>query len=122
MKTPVNKTCLIGPAIRPEQFIVEHLFFYLVNGKMSGYYGDKNYTLQSGEYGIVRKNRLGRMDSSKENHRAEKIIFVFDELFLKAFQEKHQINPTKFKSDDPFLQFENNELIPNFIRSLTPYY
>jgi AraC family transcriptional regulator, exoenzyme S synthesis regulatory protein ExsA len=122
MKTPVNKTCLIGPAIRPEQFIVEHLFFYLVNGKMSGYYGDKNYTLQSGEYGIVRKNRLGRMDSSKENHRAEKIIFVFDELFLKAFQEKHQINPAKFKSDEPFLGLDDNKLIPNFICSLTPYY
>jgi len=71
MKTSVNKTCLIGPTIKPEQFIAEHLFFYLVNGTMSGYYGDRNYILKSGEYGIVRKNRLGRLDSSKENHRSE---------------------------------------------------
>lgn len=122
MKTSVNKTCLIGPAIKPEQFIAEHLFFYLVNGSMSGYYGGENYTLKSGEYGIVRKNRLGRMDSAKENHQAEKIIFVFDEFFLKSFQDKYNVISTKFKSDDPFLRLSDNELIPNIIHSLKPYF
>jgi len=122
MKNAVSKTCLIGPAIRPEQFIAEHLFFYLVDGTMSGHYGSKNYTLKSGEYGLVRKNRLGRLDNSKVNHRAEKIIFVFDEPFLKAFQEKHKIISTKFKSDEPFLRLDDNGLIPNFIHSLIPYY
>lgn len=64
MKTSVNETCLIGQAIKPEQFIAEHLFFYLVNGSMSGCYRGETYTLRSGEYGIVCKNRLGRMDSA----------------------------------------------------------
>lgn len=122
MKTSVNKTCLIGPAIRPEQFIAEHLFFYLVNGTMSGYYGGKNYTLKPGEYGIVRKNRLGRLDSSKENHQAKKIIFVFDEPFLKAFQEKHKIQLATSQSEEPFLRLSDNGMIVNFIRSLLPYY
>jgi len=122
MKIPVNKTCLIGPAVKPEQFIAEHLFFYLVSGTMSGYYGDRNYMLKPGEYGIVRKNRLGRLDSSKDNHRAEKIIFVFDEPFLKIFQEKYKPALTKFKSDEPFIAIKDNELIPNIIRSLTPYF
>jgi len=122
MKNSVNKTCLIGPAIKPEQFIAQHLFFYMVNGSMSGYYGGKTYTLKSGEYGIVRKNRLGRMNSAKENHKAQKIIFVLDEPFLKSFQDKYKITLTKFKSEDPFLRLSDNELIPNFISSLTPYY
>jgi AraC-like DNA-binding protein len=122
MKTPVSKTCLIGPQITKEQFIAEHLFFYMVKGTMSGYYGEKNYTLESGEYGIVRKNRLGRQDQQKENERLEKIIFVFDEPFLKAFQQKHKITTAKFKSDEPFFQLPPNELVPNFIRSLSPYY
>ena len=95
MKIAVNKTCLIGPAIKPEQFIAEHLFFYLVNGTMNGCYGNRNYILKCGEYGIVRKNRLGRLDSSEENHQAEKIIFIFDEPFLKAFQEKHKLDIKK---------------------------
>jgi len=122
MKTSVNKTCLVGPVIKPEQFIAEHLFFYLVNGSMSGYYGGENYALKSGEYGIVRKNRLGRVDSAKENHQAEKIIFVFDEPFLKGFQDKYKAVSTKFKSEEPFLRVSDNGLIPNFINSLTPYY
>src|ERR1700761_6826450 len=103
MKRSVNKTCLIGPAIKPEQFIAEHLFFYLVNGSMSGYYGGATHTLKSGEYGIVRKNRLGRIDNAKQNHQAQKIIFVFDEQFLKSFQDKYKIPLIKFKSEDPFL-------------------
>ncbi len=122
MKTSVNKTCLVGPAIKQEQFIAQHLFFYLVSGSMSGYYGGETYTLKSGEYGIVRKNRLGRMNSAKENHDARKIIFVFDEPFLKSFQDKYKIILTKFISEDPFLRFSDNELIPGFISSLMPYY
>ena len=122
MRISVSKTCLVGPAIKPEQFISAHLFFYLVYGTMSGYYGDRNYILKSGEYGIVRKNRLGRLDSSKENHQAEKIIFVFDEPFLRGFQEKYKPILTKFKSDEPFLSLSDNELIPNIIRSLKPYF
>jgi len=122
MKAPVNKTCLIGPAIAREQFIAEHLFFYLVKGNMSGYYGGKNYALQSGEYGITRKNRLGRQNPAKESGEAEKIIFVFDEPFLRTFQEKQKIIAAPFRSEESFLRIPGNELINSFIHSLTPYY
>ncbi|MEZ2444654.1 helix-turn-helix domain-containing protein [Chitinophaga sp. RCC_12] len=122
MKASVNKTTLVGPAIAREQFIGEHLFFYVVKGCVNGYYGDKNYTLKSGEYGIVRKNRLGRQTATKEPYVIEKIIFVFDEPFLKQFQDKHRINAVKFRSAESFIRPASNELIPAFIRSLTPYY
>lgn len=122
MKASVNKTCLIGPAIAKEQFIPEHLFFYLVKGAMSGYYGGRNYGLQPGEYGIARKNRLSRQNHARNEERAEKIIFVFDEAFLRTFQEKHKIVATHFRSEESFLQLKANKLIPNFIQSLAPYY
>jgi len=122
MKASVNKTCLVGPAIAQEQFIAEHLFFYLVSGAMSGSYGGKNYTLQSGEYGITRKNRLSRQTPAKDNDKADKIIFVFDEPFLRTFQEKHKLIATPFKLEESFLRLPDNELIPNFIHSLIPYY
>jgi AraC-like DNA-binding protein len=120
MKTSVAQTCLVGPEIRPEQFIAEHLFFYLVNGTLSGYYGNGSYTLRSGEYGVVRKNRLGRL--ANPNDKADKIIFVFDEPFLRTFQEKHKLVAANFRSAESFLRTPDNELIPNFIRSLQPYY
>ena len=122
MKASVNKTCLIGPALKEEQFIAEHLFFYLKKGIMSGYSSGKNYTLQAGEYGITRKNRLSRQDPSKATDEVEKIIFVFDESFLMTFQQKHQRMATPFNLEDSFLRLSGNELIPSFIRSLTPYY
>ena len=122
MKASVNKTCLVGPAIAQEQFIAEHLFFYLVRGTMSGYYGGKDYTLRSGEYGIARKNRLSRQTHAKDDGEAEKIVFVFDEEFLRKFQEKHPVTVTPFKREESFLSLPENELIPHFIHSLTPYY
>jgi len=122
MKASVNKTCLIGPEIMQEQFIAEHLFFYLVNGTVSGNYDDKNYTLRSGEYGIVRKNRLGRQNKHKAGDHVEKIVFVFDESFLKAFQEKHKLTAATFRSGESFLRLPDNQLVPNFIHSLKPYY
>lgn len=111
MKTSVNKTCLIGPALVQEQFIAEHLFFYLIKGTMSGYYSGKHYTLQSGQYGIARKNRLSRQDPPKAEE-VEKIIFVFDEPFLKTFQEKHQRVVPPFHSEESFVGLPGNELIP----------
>lgn len=122
MKVSVNHTRLVGPTITQEQFIQEHLFFYLENGMMSGYYGNKTYTLKSGEYGIVRKNQLGKQHDIKFNGGIEKIIFVFDKSFLRAFQEKHHFEAARFTSVESFLKIEDKSLIPAFIHSLKPYY
>ncbi|MVM31167.1 helix-turn-helix domain-containing protein [Spirosoma sp. HMF4905] len=122
MKASVNKTCLIGPALREEQFIAEHLFFYLKKGTISGYASGKHYTLHAGEYGITRKNRLSRQDPSKVTEEVEKIIFVFDESFLRTFQAKHQLITTPFNSEESFIRLSGNVLFLHFIDSLTPYY
>jgi AraC-like DNA-binding protein len=89
---------------------------------MHGYDGNKNYTLRSGEYCIVRKNHLARYNKLKENDEFEKVFIIFDESFLKKFQEKHKTNSAKFTSKEAFIRLDQNELIPNLIRSLMPYY
>ncbi|MEO3404916.1 AraC family transcriptional regulator [Mucilaginibacter sp. CAU 1740] len=122
MKVAVNKTRLIGPPIAKEAFIAEHLFFYLVEGGMQGFYGDQYYTLAAGQYGLVRKNRLGRQTHVQGEGYAEKVIFVFDEVFLRAFQAKHQLTTVNFQTDHAFLSLPANDLIPAFIDSLQPYY
>jgi len=122
MKIPVNMTRLIGPPVAKEAFMAEHLFIYLVEGGMRGYYGDRYYSLEAGEYGLVRKNRLGRQTHVKGDGYAEKVIFVFDEAFLCRFQAKHQWIKGGFRTDESFLRFPENELVPAFIASLKPYY
>lgn len=122
MKFTEIKSCYIGPTISPEQFIPEHFFLYLAKGAINGYDGNKNYILKSGEYCIVRKNHLARYNKQKENDEFEKVILVFDEAFLKHFQERHRPVVTKSRSTAAFIRLIKNELVPDFIRSLMSYY
>ena len=122
MKAENITSCYIGPQISPEQFIQEHFFLYLIKGTMHGYDGHKNYTLKSGECCIARKNHLARYNKEKEADQFEKIIVIFDEVFLKNFKTKHNLSDTTSNSSDVFLRVRQNELIPNFVCSLAPYY
>jgi len=122
MRATEIKSCYIGPEISPEQFIPEHFFLYLAKGKMNGYDGSKNQTLNAGEYCLVIKNRLARYNKEKAENEFEKVIIIFDEVFLKKIQEKHKPTVAKFKPEKAFLKLNKSELIPNFIQSLVPYY
>jgi AraC family transcriptional regulator, exoenzyme S synthesis regulatory protein ExsA len=116
-------SCYIGPKISPENFVVEHYFLYLAKGTMYGYDGEKNYTLNAGECCLIRKNNLARYSKQKaENNDFEKVIVIFDELFLKLFQEKHNIPDTKSAHDGPFIAINRNDLIPNFLHSINIYF
>ncbi|GAL63741.1 helix-turn-helix domain-containing protein [Algibacter lectus] len=116
------KSCYIGPEISPEQFIPEHFFLFLIKGTLNGYDGSKIATLKSGDYCIARKNHLSRYNKLKENDEFEKVVVVFDELFLRQFQEKHTPNVEKHSFTDAFLTLAKNKQIPNFINSLMPHY
>ena len=122
MKADKITSCYIGPQISPEQFIAEHFFLYLAKGSMHGYDGNKSYTLKAGECCVVRKNHLARYNKQKEDGQFEKVIVILDEVFLRSFLEKHEVSVTKSTSQEAFLAIRKNELIPNFISSLLPYY
>jgi AraC-like DNA-binding protein len=109
-------------SISPEQFIAEHSFAYIIKGRMHLYDGSKDYILNSGEYGLARKNRLARFKKEKVNNELEKVFVFFDEKFLRMFQEKHNVKPTKFYSSETIIRVNKNDLIPNFVQSLMPHY
>jgi AraC family transcriptional regulator, exoenzyme S synthesis regulatory protein ExsA len=108
--------------ISPEQFIAEHTFAYIIKGVMQENDGSKNYMLKSGECGIARKNHLARYKKEKENGELEKVFVFFDEKFLRMFQERHKTTALKFTSNETILRISKNNLMPNFIQSLLPYY
>lgn len=122
MKANTITTCYIGPKISPEHFIEEHFFLYLAEGTMQGFDGHRHYTLESGECCIVRKNHLARYNKQKVNDQFEKVIVVFDKYFLKEFIIKHGLSETVANSDSAFVKIKQSDLIPNFIKSLSPYY
>lgn len=122
MKFTEIRSCYIGPDLSPEQFISEHFFLYLAKGKMNGYDGNRHYSLHPGDYCIVRKNHLARYNKQKENDTFEKVVIIFDELFLKNFREKHDIKTLMFIPDEAFVMLDKSNLIANFIHSLHPYF
>ena len=116
------KSCYIGPEISPEEFIQEHFFLYLGKGIMHGYDGHKHYTLNEGEYCLVRKNHLARYNKERVNNAFEKVVVIFDEPFLKSFADKHQPVVRKIKLTASFIPLHQSKTIPAFIHSLMPYY
>ncbi|QNN40447.1 helix-turn-helix domain-containing protein [Pedobacter roseus] len=116
------KSCYIGPAISPEQFIAEHFFLYLIKGNIQGYDGNKRYNLAPGESCIVRKNHLARYNKQKEANQFEKVVVIFDEVFLRKFKDKHQPKLTGFSSENVFLKPKKSGFIADFLKTISPYY
>lgn len=50
------------------------------------------------------------------------MVVVFDESFLKAYQARHTVSLTNYSTNDAYYFIRQNELIPNFLQSLEPYY
>ncbi|WP_343673640.1 AraC family transcriptional regulator [Chitinophaga sp.] len=112
MKLDQIKSCYIGPHISPEAFIAEHFFIYLLKGKMEGFDGHKSYALWPGQYCMVRKNHLARYNKQKDEGVFEKIVVIFDEAFLKAYQQKHAVSSNTYVSNDVFIHLNKTDLIP----------
>lgn len=110
MKVTDIKSCYIGPEISPEQFIAEHIFLYLAKGKVNGYDGNKKQAINAGEHCLFFKNHLARYTKEKSENEFEKVVIIFDEAFLKKFQEKHKPTVVKFKSESAFLKLEQKRI------------
>lgn len=122
MKNNIAHMHYVGKEISPEQFVTEHTFIYVIKGIMNLYDGSEHQELRSGECCIARKNRLGRFNKVAVDGELEKVFVFFDEAFLKRHQERHQIKATKFASSATLVNVNPNELLPNYIQSLQPYY
>ncbi|WP_158796187.1 AraC family transcriptional regulator [Pedobacter sp. L105] len=121
MNANAAKNCLSEPEIAQEQFIPDHVFVYVTKGSLRCYDGNKSHIFKAGEYCLVRKNSLARYESEKGAAEFEKVIFCFEEKFIRNFQEKHQLTAAKSNSADTFIRINPTALIPDFIRSLEPY-
>ena len=117
----IDKTSeYVNAEISGEHFISEHIFFYIKKGETTCYDGNKTFVFKSGEYGLIRKNRLARYSKRKTINDIETVFIRFDEKFLKSFQEKYNTQTVLFKSENTFIQLNPNELLPVFFQSLSP--
>ena len=121
MSEAETKSCFSVPEVFPDQFIPDHVFLYVTRGAVSAYDGNKSYSLKTGEYCLARKNRLAKYNYEKGEEAFERIIFCFEEEFLREFQQRHKTEVSKFSPADTFVKITATELIPDFILSLKSY-
>lgn len=114
--------CYIGPEISQEQFIPEHFFVYLVKGTFSGYDGNRYLTLKTDDCCLAIKNHLARYTKQKIDDEYQKVVVIFDEVFLKKFQHKYKPTIGKAITDRAFMQLRENEKIKNFVQLIIPTY
>ncbi|MBP1640639.1 MAG: AraC family transcriptional regulator [Bacteroidetes bacterium] len=117
----IDKTSeYVNAEISGEHFISEHIFFYIKKGETTCYDGNQTVVFKSGEFGLIRKNRLARYSKRKTINDNETVFIRFDKEFLQNFQEKYNTQTVLFKSESTFIQLNPNELLPVFFQSLSP--
>lgn len=122
IKATEIKSCYVGPAVSPEEFIPEHFFLFLVKGAITGYDGYQKYELHPGECCLVRRHHLAKYSKRLENGQFEKVVIVFDQAFIGQFQQRHQVPAAGPESQNAFVPLQPDQLIDHFILSLAPYY
>lgn len=78
--------------------------------------------MKPGEYCLIRKNQLARYHKQKDNGEFEKVVIVLDTTFLKNLSAKFRKTAGNAIHPDTFILLKKNNLIPDFILSLMPYY
>lgn len=122
MKETSISNCYISPTPSTEQFIPNHTFMYLVAGFMTIYDGSKEYSVRPGDYGLGRRNHLSRYTKQTDNGNFRKIYIVFEQDFLKAFNETFRYKAETKVSSGAIIPLQKDKLIDNFIQSLMPYF
>lgn len=121
-KTAANVSDFVNPEIPGEYFISEHTFFYIKEGTTKCYDGSKTQIFKSNEFGLIRKNRLAKYSKEKPAAESQTVFIIFDESFLKKFQEKYKVKIEKFTSSSTFIPIKYNQKISECTLSLSMHY
>ncbi|NII81067.1 helix-turn-helix transcriptional regulator [Pedobacter riviphilus] len=122
MKETAISACYVSPSLSTEQFVPDHCFMYLIAGTMLAYDGSKEYKIKGGDYGLARRNHLAKYTKQPDNGAFKKIYILFEQDFLKEFQETYKFKVEDKKTPGGIIPLKKNALVKNFIQSLTPYF
>jgi len=122
MKESSIASCYMTPSPGTEQFISDHCFMYLVSGSMLVYDGHKEYKIQSGDFGIGRRNHLAKYIKQEEDGAFKKIFIVFQQDFLKSFKDTYGYIAQEHKIADAIIPLVKDMLVQSFMESIIPYF
>lgn len=114
-------TCHLNPTISKEQFIPEHIFIYLIAGSMVAYDGDKTYNLCSGDYVLIKRNRLAKYTKQPEAGKFDAVSVFLNQRFLIEFCKEYDFKADVNVGNDSVIWLQSDELLHQSILSFTPY-
>jgi AraC-like DNA-binding protein len=115
-------SCHYTPDISSEQFVPDHLFFYLVSGNLTAFDGHQVYSMQPGDYCFITRNHLMKYTKSpSENGVFRTIHFFFDQDFLKSFSREYNITADTVLHKNVITKLTPDPSFAAFISSLSPY-
>ncbi|MFY0252548.1 helix-turn-helix domain-containing protein [Chitinophaga sp. 30R24] len=115
-------SCHITPTISNEQFIPDHIFMYIVTGAITIYDGNKEYHIQSGDYGFAKRNHLAKyIKQPSVNGPFTAISIFFNQDFLRSFSKEYNYTANNVLSKEAVIKLPAHPLLNAYIQSLTPY-
>ena len=116
-------SCYVTRNLSNEQFIPEHIFLYQFSGSLIINDAEKEYSVQTGEFCLARRNRLAKYIKIPPPNGEYKTISVrLDQTFLKDFSKEYGYIADKPATGDAVINIQPQPLLLNYIHSLTPYF
>lgn len=108
--------CFKEPAVLLEQFIPDHVFVYIISSEIRCFDGRQSYRFREGEVFLARKNRLAKYYYDRKST-VDRLVFCFEESFLRNFQQKFGFTSTGKTSDETFIKIDATTTINRFLES-----
>lgn len=122
LKPHILYSCYSHLSREGENFVPEHVFSYIMTGRMEIFTGGKKYAFGEGDYRFFRKNQLARFVKQPPaggEYRA--ISILLDTDTLRHLSNELNLHARKPFTGDGILTLRPHNLFSNFISSLKPY-
>ncbi|SEW33369.1 MULTISPECIES: AraC family transcriptional regulator [Chryseobacterium] len=121
--TNIQDSCYVMESLSNEQFIADHIFLYQQSGSLIINDADKEYILNTGDFGLLRKNCLAKCTTiPTEKGDYKTITLVLDQPFLKEFIKEFRYTEELEGIEDSVVKINSSPLLINYINSLPPYF
>ncbi len=116
-------SCYVTRNLSNEQFISEHIFLYQFSGSLIINDAEKEYSVQTGEFCLARRNRLAKYIKFPPQNGEYKTMSVrLDQNFLKDFSKEYGFTADMPATNDAVINLRPETLLLNYIQSLSPYF
>lgn len=116
-------SCYVTRNLSNEQFIPEHIFLYQFSGSLTINDAQREYSVQTGEFCLARRNCLAKYIKIPPHNGEYKTISVrLDQTFLKAFSKEYGYTADGPATNDAVIKIKPEPLLLNYVQSLSPYF